>query len=452
MNSQAPAHETLLRYLDGRLTPDESREVGQWLQTDPSARAFLREVAEQAVMVADLERAALGQVTESSASLADAARPKRLLGAGRFRPWQRALAAAAVMMVLAVVAAELFRERTPAVMRVFKVTGASQLFGARGELEQALEAGARLRAGDTLETRSCDAWIELKLREGGRMTVAGHSTLRILEVADGQEQFHLLKGTLWGSPPANADGSVLAIQTPTLSAALRGAQFDIQTSAGETLLRINQGSARVKRNMDGSAVEVAAGQQVTVALGSKEPLSPWPQPEPINHWACDLGDLPEVTVGRWLPPNERARARLGAVPLLWPLPDREPILLYVAGLSVARSSDRPVLLEAGSRLVFRGSTDRSQTVRFGFSTQKMRGVFAGKFEMDVRPDALGSAGETWEVSLPLSEFRPLQPQLASSPDGLELTDVYALTIKEDAGLEIHHIELVPRNDSNDRSP
>jgi hypothetical protein len=115
----------------------------------------------------------------------------------------------------------------------------------------------------------------------------------------------------------------------------------------------------------------------------------------------------------------------------------------VAALSVARSSDRPVLLEADSRVAFRGRTDRPQVVRFGFSTQKMRGVFAGKFEVDVRPDSLGPAGETWQVSLPLSEFRPLQPQLSFSPAGLELTDVYALTIQEDAGLEIHHIELVP---------
>jgi hypothetical protein len=153
--------------------------------------------------------------------------------------------------------------------------------------------------------------------------------------------------------------------------------------------------------------------------------------------------LGKVTLGRWLPPNERARARLGAAPLLWPLPDRDPVLLYVAALSVARSSDRPVLLEADSRLVVRGSTDRPQTVRFGFSTQKMRGAFAGKFEVDVRPDSLVPAGETWEVSLPLSEFRPLQPQLSLSPEGLELTDVYALTIQEDAGLEIHYVELVP---------
>jgi hypothetical protein len=70
-------------------------------------------------------------------------------------------------------------------------------------------------------------------------------------------------------------------------------------------------------------------------------------------------------------------------------------------------------------------------------------MFAGKFEIDVRPDSLGPASETWEVSLPLSDFRPLQPQLSFSHEGLELTDVYALTIQEDAGLEIQHIELGP---------
>ena len=58
-------------------------------------------------------------------------------------------------------------------------------------------------------------------------------------------------------------------------------------------------------------------------------------------------------------------------------------------------------------------------------------------------DSLGPAGETWEVSLTLSEFRPLQPHLSFSPGGLDLTDVYALTIQEDAGLEINHIELGP---------
>ena len=59
-------------------------------------------------------------------------------------------------------------------------------------------------------------------------------------------------------------------------------------------------------------------------------------------------------------------------------------------------------------------------------------------------DGGGPAGQTWEIELPLSDFRPLQPQFSTSPDGPELTDIYALTIQEDAGLEINHIELVPK--------
>lgn len=99
---------------------------------------------------------------------------------------------------------------------------------------------------------------------------------------------------------------LLRLQTPALSAELWGAQCDLQTSAAETLLRINQGSARVKRNVDGTAVELATGHQITVALGGQELLTPTLQPEPVNQWACDLGGLPEVTLGRWLPPHEHA--------------------------------------------------------------------------------------------------------------------------------------------------
>jgi hypothetical protein len=73
----------------------------------------------------------------------------------------------------------------------------------------------------------------------------------------------------------------------------------------------------------------------------------------------------------------------------------------------------------------------------------MQGVFAGKFELDVAPQDLGPAGQTWEMDLRLADFRPLHPDLSSSPEGLELTDVYALTIRDDAGLEINHMDLQP---------
>ena len=118
-------------------------------------------------------------------------------------------------------------------------------------------------------------------------------------------------------------------------------------------------------------------------------------------------------------------------------------MLYAVAIAAWKSSDRPVVLHGGSRLRFRGRTEAARTVRFGFSSQRMQGAFAGKFEIDVPSPTLGPAGATWEVDLPLASFRPLQPQLAGSPEGLELTDVYALTLEEDVGLEINHIELVP---------
>lgn len=48
--------ELLLRYLDGNLLSEEEAQVTDLLCRDPEARAFLREVAEQAVTVADVER------------------------------------------------------------------------------------------------------------------------------------------------------------------------------------------------------------------------------------------------------------------------------------------------------------------------------------------------------------------------------------------------------------
>ena len=49
--------ERLLRYLDGELPEDERLAVEAWLKENQSARALLSQIAEQAITVADLERA-----------------------------------------------------------------------------------------------------------------------------------------------------------------------------------------------------------------------------------------------------------------------------------------------------------------------------------------------------------------------------------------------------------
>lgn len=331
---------------------------------------------------------------------------------------------------------------SPDVLRVSKVTGSSQYFGFTGETQHALRAGASLGAGDALETRSCDVWTELQLRDGASLTVAGHSTLRILNAEPGETRVKLLQGNLWLNSVESAAPERGVIETPIATVFSRDAQLNIQTTEGEMILRVNQGPARVIRIVDRSRVDIPAAHQVSVSLGSKAPLAAVPQPKPINHWSCDLAQVPEVILGRWLPLSGARWARLGAEPLLWPVENGDSVMLYAVALAAWKMSPRPVVLESGARFRFRGQTARRQTVRFGFSTQKMQGVFSGKFEVDVPTELLAAPGEPWEVELRLEDFRPLHPQLASTLDGLELTDVYALTIREDAGLEIHHIELL----------
>ena len=442
MNPDDSQHELLLRYLDGRVTPEERQRVVELLRVDAAAREFLRTVSEQAVMVADLERIAAGR-EEAIHPREVVAELRRKIVPVNLRAWQWGTAAA-VFVLLVVLAFQFRQTDKPEVARVSKVTGSSQYFGSKGKVENALAAGTSLSAGDTLETRSCDAWIELKLRDGSTLTIAGNAILRLLDGEAGGKRFELSQGSLWANPAPGTPGEPLLIQTPTMTVEVRGAQFNIQTSSTKSIVWVNEGSARVRKNLDGSVVMVAKGQQVATALSWKEPLAAMSQRAPIDYWACDLGQVPEVILGRWLPPTDQQRARLGAEPLLWPISEHDSLMLYAAALAAWKSSEHPVVLHADSKLRFRGRTERAQMVRFGFSAQKIRGVFAGKFEVDIPPASLGPVGETWEVELPLASFRPLHPHLAASPEGLELTDVYALTVKEDAGLEINHIELVPR--------
>ena len=445
IENRIPERELLLRCLDGRASADELTRVQERLRADPEARAFLREVAEQAVMVAELERSALGRQVEIRPRGLVAGETDRRVIPVNFRAWQWRAAAAALVGLLAVIAVQFFRTSNPGIVHVSKVTGSIQYFGAKGKLENQLRPGTTLRAGDSLETRSCDAWIELKLRDGSTITVAGNSALRILDTEGGTKRFKLSRGSLWGSPGIGAPSETVSIQTPTVSTETRGAQFDIQASASETMVRVNEGSARVRENLQGNDVNLSRGQQVAASLGRTEAFKASPQAAPSDNWECDFGKAPDVILGKWLPPRGFEQARLGADPLLWPISETQSVMLYAVAVAAWKSAEKPVQLHADSRLRFRGRTERAQMVRFGFSAQKMRGAFAGKFEIDVQPEALGATGETWEVDIPLKNFRPLYPQLALSVEGLELTDVYALTIRDDAGLEINHVELQPKN-------
>ncbi len=457
--------ELLMKYLDGQTTAEENAEVERLLCHDELVRDFLREVAEQAIMIADLERMAgspdhlrLAEKVRNSVSnsplenspesdpsslgfpLAPLATTKdqagRLVGA---------LWAVVSLCIVGVLFITLPKAPSPSSSDEFlveKVTGSSRYFASSGQPEKTLSVQEKLRVGDVVETRSCDAWVTMSTVRGTLATIAGHSNLRILQGSDHSRRIQLLSGAFWIDAAEKDKDRGILVETPTVSIESKSSALNIQTTESETVVRVNQGVAVVRKLLDGSTCDVSAGNQVTIRLGDKQPLQVIPQPKPVTDWNCGTIDGSVVLIGNWMSAHPGEAFRIKAAPLLWPLPNQDPIMLYAVSVAAWKSSKHPVVLRSDSILRFRGRTETAKTVRFGFSTQKVQGAFSGKFELDVESDLLGPSNMPWEVRLKLDDFLPLFPQLAASPEGLELTDVYALTINDDAGLEISEIELI----------
>ncbi|HJO54866.1 MAG TPA: hypothetical protein QF373_10215, partial [Verrucomicrobiota bacterium] len=70
--------------------------------------------------------------------------------------------------------------------------------------------------------------------------------------------------------------------------------------------------------------------------------------------------------------------------------------------------------------------------------------FFGKYTAKVQAEALGQAGEPWQVEVPLSQFKPKTKHLPGSPAGMELTDIWIVSREENAELEIHSVKFLPR--------
>jgi len=450
MKDEISHEELLVRFLDGSLSPSEEAELMQLLEQDSSARELLREMSEQAIAVADLERTSVAVRAET------ARQPQResdvdehAFMRGFLRVSFKFVLPLAALITLTTVALQEIVSKEPApFLKISKVSSASHLHTALGKIEDQLEINMPVREGDTVESRSCDSWLVLQLGDKSHITLAGHSYLQNLEKEEDSVQLRFLTGSLWAEFSQEKGMQSFTIQTPTCSIELQNAQFDLHTERFFTRLRVNDGTAVVTRLLDQSRSEVRSGEQIECKLDGAAVFESNEQPLPVDHWQCQLLKGPDISLGTVLPSFENDFANIKAEPLPWKVRHDKHIMLYAVALSVSRSSDQPVLLQPGSTLRYYVSYDEPERVRFGFSTQRIGGIYAGKFETDVQPSQLGPAGDILEIELDLDAFWPLSPQLSPRPEGLEVSDIYALTIKHDAGLKVHRIEIIPPNNGS----
>ena len=415
----------MLRYLDGSLDPSDQAMVTDLLRGDAGARAFLRGVAEQAVVVADVER--IGQHKPQ---------PARVV-APVFRPWKWAVAAAAafVLLVAFVIAT------TPArhVAMVSAILGPCQYIAADGKVRDEVKVGTVLKVGDTIRTRSSSAWVKLALNNGSVMTIAGRSRLRLLNV-EARRGFQLAYGNLWATVAQRAGAKPVSIQTPTATVDVATAQFDLEANSTTSIVRVNDGSANIVRLADGQTADVAADHQAVISISRNRQFAVMRQPKPVNNWNCHLLAGPGAVMGNWLPADEKNSVRLGAKPLLI----GKKATVYVANFSVQCSGSPAVLIENGSKVRVTGNTQTENPIYLGLTTQRIKGGFFGKYIAKVEAEALGQAGEPWQVEVPLSKFKTKTEHLPDLPIGMELTDIWVFSPEESAKLEIHRVEFLPK--------
>lgn len=432
--------EDSLRYLEGRLSPKERQEFEDRLKRSPASRRILRSIAENAIVVSDTGRMRAEAQRGNSV--------ERCQPAHSARPWL--LRIAAILVVSATAAASWFWSQRQVDFCVVATSGSSEFFSAGQSNDSRYHfEGSRFRPGSAIMTHHGDAWVSLRNPQGAKLSIAGLSELRAEANRINGTEWFLKKGNLWLEPvEGRAPMQSTVIRTPTGVVTTLGARLDLQTESAHTLIRVHEGEARVRRLVDGLETSLSPGERLVLGLERERPLRAIPQREPLRSWRRTMAFPTELAHGRWLPSTPELDARLAAEAMLWPLDEENCLLLYAVAVPVAIDErGAPIELTEDSVWRFRGAcgSGNAEFVRFGFSTQKLRGAFSGKFETDVPLESMRSSNGTWELRLPLHDFSPLQPELSSTVDGLELTWVYALTVQHSIALELHAVELIPRS-------
>ena len=447
MNEESSQLEILIRYLDGTCSSSEEEAVVEMLKREPTARQLLSELCEQAVSVADLGRThavAHGKETlrfqTSKAPVVAVPSLHRKIG-GKAAVFA---GLAALLLIAGISWKEMFgaKESKPR-LTISGSNSACQILTRFGQVDTRLEKGRPIQIGETLESQCSDSFLKLKLGNRSGITMAGYAYLQQMEQEDNLPLINFPHGSLWAEVDPDNDFNAVRIQTTSATFEFREAQFDLQTKRGYTRLRMNEGEAKVIRLVDQSTLTIGKGQMVEITSQGDKPLLAVDQPKPVLQWQFHQLKGPDILLGETRAALKSGYANIQTAPLPWRIALKKYVMLYAAAFSVSRSSPNPVLLKTGSKIRYRFSYDKKMPVRFGFSTQRMQGVFAGKFETDVHPDEFQHSGDLIQVDLNLNQFRPLQANQASSPEGLEINDIYALTIQEDAGLRIHWIEILP---------
>jgi len=442
MKNKELYEDLILRYFDGNLPPDEKTKVADLLRSNPEARMFLREVAEHAVTVADMERVERSQQRELEARQDWVGNRREALSGIkapriRFARWPWAVAAAAIVVIASILL--LRPEPEKKIAKITGLSGSLQWTGDNGQVFHDLNVGADIPGG-TVEGMTPESWFEFQFNDGSSVTVAGNSTLTFSDL--GQKKLYLKEGSISAQVKSQPKDKPMLVYTQSAMLEVLGTRFEVDAELGATTLNVAEGRVRIKRLSDGATVDVPAKHRA-IAVAGREMLAV-PAPEAVSHWRSQLDLGPEGMYGKWLPKTASEKVRLAAIPLTIP----QGLTIYIAALGVSRGDTPPVVLQPGCRMRVRGYISSTHKVYFGINVMYPGGGFAGRFET-IRPASDFAAGADFEVVLDLQDFRldpslsEIKDKLPDTPFHLVVEAIWCHTLDQPSGLELTEVELLP---------
>jgi ferric-dicitrate binding protein FerR (iron transport regulator) len=440
MTARADRDELLLRYLDGALSPGETKQLETLLREDAAARECLRQIAEQAVAMGDLARARALEMP-----------PPPMVSRTRFQsmPWLAMAAAFALLAGVAALWLHLLPPSEALLVEVVELEGAASFSGMNGGSRHTVAKGERLTAG-TLEAEGEGAEVRVRFDDGSLLALGGESELSFAEEA-GRKLIWLRRGTLSAQVQPQPAGQRMRLRTATAEMEVVGTVFTLAARADDTLLEVNEGLVKLKRLTDGRVIDVPAQSSAVASLDPAGMLGASAIPDAQTVWGFDFTREmpPDRWRGTWYPAVEGKPGRMvSKAYVAGRAPDGRAVTHY--GISL-----RPAYLDPPLQLLARPDSvvrvrlklNHAATLQIMLLTKTVSGSYGGNFERRIEPHELHPGDDGWsQLELSLRDFTPTAQSAARhrSAVGKILNGVLISSLETDTQLTISHFDLLTR--------
>jgi ferric-dicitrate binding protein FerR (iron transport regulator) len=426
--------ERMMRYLDGQLSASEVRELSARLRDDPAARAALRDVAEQAQLMADLSR-------ETSTSYSPPT--SAVVAVSRVRAWRRlALScAAALLLLVGAVATWIVASRQQPVLRLVQASGEVCWTGDDGRMQNAVPLSTWLYAGDITDCGET-ASAEFQFVDGTSVTLLGSSHLAVAD--NTQKKLNLRRGLMSAQVTPQPAKCPMIVRTPTAEIEIVGTVFSLAAEDSKTALTVGSGRVRMRRLADGQVVEVRKGHSARVTSEVADELRSRPQEQPTGPWLQNFQEPPPPSwAGSWKPPSGNEPGRLASVPLV-AREKKDGMQIIHYGVKLRGIEPALAIVQPDSIFRLRWRMQRQRVVFAMLSVCYPDGRFANNFQTHIQPTDGEVDASGWRtIALPLSSFEPFRGRCSEPPERGRLFLLFITSCESRAGMEIAEVGIAP---------